>query len=60
MAPDGLMGTRYYVTIDFHRGPSYSSTVVAKTPKVAKELAKREARLYGFQDEVKKVTAREA
>ena len=50
----------YRITIDFKNGPSYGTTVVAGDEQAAKLLATTEARGYGFDAPVKKVTARPA
>jgi hypothetical protein len=49
---------RYYVTIDYKRGPSYGCWQVAPDEATAKRKAIYEAALNGFLDEVKNVTAR--
>jgi hypothetical protein len=50
----------YKVTIDFQRGPSYGSTIVANTEQDAKQLAATEARGYGFDAPIKHVIVRPA
>jgi len=50
----------YSVTIDFKSGPSYGATVVAVDEQAAKLLATTEARGYGFDAPVTKITARPA
>lgn len=50
----------FYVTIDFKQGPSFGGNVVAQDKTAAREAATNEARGYGFDAPIKKVTVREA
>ena len=51
----------YHVTIDFKRGPSFGPLpVIANDRSQAHSKAEQEARGYGFDAPIKKVTVREA
>lgn len=48
----------YLVTIDYRRGASFGPlAVTAPNANVARKLAKREAKAYGFDQAVKKAVA---
>jgi len=49
----------WYVNIDYKKGPSFGMSVYAPDKKSAEYIAKREAEGCGFNEAVKKVTARE-
>lgn len=50
---------RYYVTLDFKKGPSFGYEVKAPSASDAEKIARREAPGYGFDQPVKKATVRE-
>lgn len=52
---------RYKVTIDFKRGPSYESTLVATHKEMARAEALRDAQSMGWNVmAIKKIAVREA
>jgi hypothetical protein len=50
----------YHVTINFKRGPSVVLDIYATSPDAAKEAAKVEAPLWGFDAPIKNVSVRPA
>jgi hypothetical protein len=48
----------YQVNIDFKNGPSLGLTIYAQDAETAKQAAKIEAPLYGFDAPIKNVTVR--
>lgn len=54
------MSGKYYVTLDFKKGPSFGYEVTANNWRDAEKIARREAPGYGFNEQVAKATVREA
>lgn len=50
---------KYYVEINYRKGPTFSETLTAESEQEAKEHALRSAKAWGFLSPVKKIIVKE-